>query len=441
MRCPNCGASLTVDDGATSVACQYCGTTSRIQTRSRVLQVPRPLPTGGPQPGGPVARQRVNRAVLIGPAVFTAGVIGFSGYMAQRSTERVQRAISQQVPVSAGTNSTPAPPEQRPDTWATGLPLVADVDGDGGDDLIGLTRNVMDGDRAQIGAFSGATGTPLWRGERLGTYSDTVQAVLYLAGDHVLMATPGGELRSFGTRDGAPRWTTAMGERIDAACAIGGEAERVMVGTSDRRWHVITLVDGARRDAAEPKRVGGRDRKITPMAWVQGTLAADTCLPLPSSGREAMPGLTTADSWAKGLPSVDGMSLARVVRRGDGPVVAIGGKTPGTAVPMLAVLDGKRVRWSAAVPSSDPLQARAEDEHVTVSGDAVFQVWQDKDGPRLAAFDLADGRRRWDVALDKDQARVVVGAMIVGGRVLVAGWGGLQAFDAADGKPVYSLGS
>lgn len=441
VRCPNCGASLTVDDGATSVACQYCGTSSRIQTRSRVLQVPRRLP---PEPG-PVARQPFNRAVLIGPILFIILSVVVSAVIFARAAQPRHVATTSPPATAQPAHAPPAAPPIHPDTWATGIPLVTDVDGDGADDLIGLTRNVHDGDRAQLAAFSGATGAPLWTGASLGSYSEAVQLAFYFAGDQVLVATPAGELRSFSRTDGAPRWTTSLGERVNAACIIPGaggqttaEAGAVLIGTNDRRWHSVALADGTRTETAEPRRPSPRDRGRTSLAWVEGKLPAGYCLPLASSGRDALPGLATADSWSK-LPTIPGMSVARIVRRADGPIVAIGAKSPGTAVPMLAVLDARAPRWTATVPLTDPLEARAEPTHVALSPDAVFQVWEGKDGPHLAAFDLADGRRRWDVALDKQQARVVVGAIVVGDRVIVAGWDGLLAFDTRDGTLAYSL--
>ncbi|MBK9031668.1 MAG: PQQ-binding-like beta-propeller repeat protein [Myxococcales bacterium] len=436
VRCPNCGASLTVDDGASSVACQYCGTSARIQTRSRVFQVPRALPLAQ----GPIARQPFNRAVLIGPILFLviAAAVGVS--VVVRAPRRASPAAAPQAPQPGQSVSVEAPPPKiYPDTWATGFPLITDVDGDGGDDMIGLTRNVHDGDRGQIGAFSGDTGAPLWRGDPIGTYSESVQNTLYLAGDLILMATPAGELRAFARADGAPRWTAALGERINVACVIGDQVAAAVVGTNDRRWHTVALVDGEQADAAAPRRVEPRDRTRTSLAWVEGKLPAGTCVPLPSNDRNAMPGLATADSWSK-LPKIEGMSVVRLVRRGEGPIVAVGRKWPGTGVPMLAVLDGRTARWTTVVPDANPLEARADDHHVTVGADAVFQVWEGKDGPHLTAFDLADGRRRWDVALDKDQARVVIGAVIVGARVVVAGWGGLQAFGVTDGAFAYTLG-
>lgn len=440
MSCPHCGANLNVDDRSASVVCQYCGTSSRVQTRSRVLQIPRPLPSA-PGPERPVARQRFRGATpFLASSLFIGAVTLGIGIAAHRSDQAIPQAAYQQLHRAiASVERVVSPTPASPDTWSTGVPLVTDVDGDGADDLIGLTRNVHDGDRVQLAAFAGATGAVLWRGERLGTYSAMVQAGIFLAGELVLVATPSGDLQAYARADGSPRWRISLGERVAEICAIGARPEAALVGTRDRRWHKVALADGSRATAGAPKRVEPRSRSGLALAWVEGRLPAGTCLPLATAGRDAMPGLATADSWAR-LAKIEGMSVLRLARRGSGPVVAIGHKTPGTPVPMLAVLDGRKLRWKAVVPGSGPLDARADDTHLTVDESSVFQVWEGKDGPRLAAFALVDGRRRWEVALHPELARVVVGVVAVGGRVAVAGWGGLQAFDVATGAPAYALG-
>ncbi len=419
-----------MDDGASSVICQYCGTSSRVQGRSRILQVPRPLPPeqGAPRP---VARQRVNRAAIFLPIALTLGMTAFGALMAFRAVGKVSIPGIPALPGAAA----------RPDTWSASPPIVVDVDGDGVDDLVGLTRNVLDGDRAQLAAHSGRDGALLWKTARLGTYADTTQALVFAAGGLVVLATASGELQAFDATRGAPRWTSTLGERVRRACS-DGEAGAVTVQTADERWHRIALADGARDDRVAPDVIDRRARRaaLQPPAWVAAELPPGTCLPVPINEREHMPGLATADSWSK-LPRIDGMNLERVVRRGTGPIVAIGGKHPGTAVPMLAVLDGTQARWKAVVPASDPLGARADDQHVTVSETAVFAVYESKGGPRITGFALEDGRRLWDQPLQHEHHLVLTGVMMTGDRVVVSAWGNLQAFDAATGAPAFLVGA
>jgi outer membrane protein assembly factor BamB len=426
VKCPQCGAVLNVDDAATSLTCQYCGTASRVQPRSRILQVPRPLP---PDVGEarPVARQPVNRTAAIVPLVITLGAAGFVTLLTLRSVNKLDIPG---IPSAA----------DRPDTWSSSSPVVVDADADGTDDLIGITRNVLDGDRAQLAVYSGRDGTLLWKTARLGTYSDVSQAFLFAAGAQVVMATSSGELRAFDLTTGAARWTIPLGERVSRVCSDGA-TDAVALGTADKRWHRVALVDGKRTDRADPPLLdrNAKDPKRLPVAWVAAEQTPDTCLPVPSTERDQLPGLATADSWSK-LPAVDGMRVARLVRRGAGPVVAIGGKSPGTAVPMLAVLDGAQPRWKAVIPATDPLEARADDEHVTVNDVAAFVVYETKSGPRVTALSLADGRRLWDQPLRMKTHLVLTGVVITGANVVVSTWGSLQAFDAATGAPAFLVG-
>ncbi len=428
MRCPNCGASLDVDDHATSVTCQYCGTSSRVQPRSRIFQVPRPLPpeTGAPRP---VARQQVNRSLVLLPLVMTVGIGGLVAFTTMRAIKQVP------IPGLGGIGGA-----RGADTWSTAVPLVVDVDGDGHDDLVGLTRNVLDGDRAQLAAFRGSDGRALWTGARIGTYSDTIQAVVFAAGGLVVLATPSGELKAFDRATGAPRWTVPLGERVEQVCD-DGEAGALQLGTADERWHRVNVADGSRVERKPPVVLDrhGRDKRLQPLAWVNAELPPGVCLPLPTSATE-VPGLATADFWSR-LPPVEGLNVRRMARRGAGPVVVVGQKQPGTPVPTMAVVDGKAVRWKAVIPEVDPLNARFDDKHLTVGDDAAFAVYEGKDGPRLTGFALADGRRLWDRALTKRSSLVVTGVVMVDGKVVVSAWGNLQAFDAATGAPAYMVGA
>ncbi len=38
VTCPNCGAKLKVDEASSLVTCEYCGTASTIQRRTRILE-------------------------------------------------------------------------------------------------------------------------------------------------------------------------------------------------------------------------------------------------------------------------------------------------------------------------------------------------------------------------------------------------------------------
>ncbi|HVK78115.1 MAG TPA: PQQ-binding-like beta-propeller repeat protein [Kofleriaceae bacterium] len=419
VRCPNCGASLAADADAAAVTCSYCGTSSRIQTRSRVFQVPRPLPPAPDAAPRPVARQRVNGAVMAVPfLVISVAIASSVMYAGSKAGQGVIRQLGGGGPALR---------------WSGDVPVLADVDGDGADDLIGFSRYVLDGDRMHLAAISGATGALLWESPRLGTYTEVYQGVVAAAGDRVLLATSAGALAGFDRATGQPRWEAQLGEKVAHLCA--GEPGTIVVGTADERWHTVALDSGSRRDRAAmviPDHRRGRPKRAA-------EASQDVCAPLATSQRETMPGLFTLDSWSE-LPTVDGMRLERIARRGDGPLIGIGTKQPGTAVPMVAVLEPKP-GWRAQVAATSPLDSRAEDHLVTITADAVVAVYQPPDGPpHVTAFELADGRRRWDRPVRKGLTIVMTGLVTTGSRVVLSSWGHLQGFDLATGEPVFTIG-
>ncbi|HVV86385.1 MAG TPA: PQQ-binding-like beta-propeller repeat protein [Kofleriaceae bacterium] len=426
VTCPNCGASLDAGTDAPSITCSYCGTTARVQTRSRVWQVPAPLPAAPHAAALPVARQKVSALVVL---PLLAVVV----------------AIVLPIVVIAGKAGHVFGPDRNRMGWWGTVPVLVDVDGDRTDDVVGFSRYVLDGDRMHLAAFSGLTGKKLWETPKLGTYTEVYQGVVAVAGDVVVLATQTGELRGFDRRTGAARWVAQLGEKVDAMCA--GDASAIVIGTADRRWHRVALADGARTDAPPLRTRSDDDDDGDPLGHLRGGGGGEReegrCDPLPSSARDGMPGLVTVGSW--NLPAAPGMRVERMARRAaGGPTIAIGARQPGSPVPMLAArADDGSLRWKAVVPATDPLNSRADDKLVTISDDAVFATYEpggSDDAPHLTAFALADGRRLWDVRVAKGTTIVMTSLAVVGPNVVLSSWGHLQAFDRATGAPRFRLG-
>ncbi|MBP6837919.1 MAG: hypothetical protein KA190_11480, partial [Kofleriaceae bacterium] len=116
VRCPQCGASQQVDDDAATVTCSYCGTSARVQGRSKILQVPRPMPTGPTTPPSwPVARQRFSWLAMMPFLVMMVVVVG--GVVAATMRGRLGLGGGKLL-------------------WAGELPVLLDVDGDGARDVV-----------------------------------------------------------------------------------------------------------------------------------------------------------------------------------------------------------------------------------------------------------------------------------------------------------------
>jgi len=436
VACPHCGASLTVPGDAVSVSCQYCGKPAQIQRRSRILQVPRPLPPT-PSPDYQVARQRVSPAgflpLVLVPVVLVAGLVAFAALRARSRGGAIKS--DQAAAARAG----------QPELWwGLDVPLLADLDGDGTRDVVGLVRYVDDGDRASIAAFAGDTGALRWQTERVGTFSDANQAPLALTASHVLLASIDGQVRGFDRRTGAPAWTVAIGEKVETFCA-GDAPTTALVAAADDRWWALDAAGG--KQPSTPRLRFDRPHEFQFKGLARFLAlgpegAPDLCAQIDNRTWRAPAGVTSIDSWET-LPAIDGMTSRRLVRHPGGPIVAVGDRSPGTPVPMVARLDGERPRWAVEVPASDPLTARADDKHVALSDATVFVAYQHGSGPyRVAAFALTDGARRWDVEMPLRPRGIpgLRGLVAADGVVLVSTGDALTALDDATGAVRFRIG-
>jgi hypothetical protein len=167
-------------------------------------------------------------------------------------------------------------------------------------------------------------------------------------------------------------------------------------------------------------------------------VAPPRCRPLQRADSGAFNGATVLGE----PPSrVNGMSVRRVLARGDGPRIAFGYRWPGTSVPMLAAFDGAgRVTWRIDVPTSEPLRASwLSNDLVALTDDAVVVVYQTSGGqPMLVSIDRATGRHRWETAAKK--VVQMTGIAVSHTAVAVSGWGLLQVFDLEHGRAMYVIG-
>ncbi len=426
IRCPNCDAILDVAGDAESVDCRYCGTSSRVQRRSRVFQIPMPMRT--PSAARPDVPQLVARQVRT-PIILMA-VIGLA---ISAGLGVALLSIRHAVVASGGGGSR----EQTYMTWNGGGPaIVADVDGDGTDDAIGIARYNLDGDSMYLAAFSGKDGARIWQGERLGTYSDVYQGRVALAGTTLLWADPRANLHAFELATGKARWTRSPGEKVDAMCAAETGAQ-VLLGTADKRWTLVTLADGtmapapARTDVAHGHGHGHRDADAPP-----------PCRALATDERETIADVTITDVFGD-LPKVDGMDVRHSLQRGAGPLVVVGTRAPGRGGPALARVDEHgALRWKAEVPPTDPLRAKLSEPELVYLGEGdVVVAYEHQDGPpSLTSFDLGTGARRWDAPIRMNNSIVLSGLALSRTAVMVSSWGALQVFDRASGRAMFTVG-
>jgi hypothetical protein len=419
VRCPNCGANLTSEGTVTTVTCSYCGTISRLQARTRVFQIPVHVPA---EPGVPIARQRYSWLGML-PLVFIGLVIVSSIVLSMRAG-RVAGDLTDRM------------------YWAGGVPAMFDVDGDGVLDPIGLVRYHHAGDRTNLVAHSGQTGARLWQSEPLGSYGQLGQRMLGVAGDRVVIAFDRGTLTAYDARTGKLAWTQALGEKPETLCAGERDGELV-VAIAGGSWEVFDR-EGQRREGKPLVRFDRARTQdgIRAMFERAGDDPADApCIPLGDLSRRSAAGTLVLESWRE-LADIPGMKVNRLVRQLGGPELAVGYKSPGTSVPMIAALAGDTAVWVAEVPAIEPLVSRVDDHLVAVSHEHAAALYQPPrpGAPRVTAFDLARGTRLWDVELTIGRTFNPSSIGIVGDTVWVADSSGLRAHRIGDGSERLFIG-
>lgn len=423
VKCPNCAAVLRVSADAMTVDCDYCHTQSHVQRRTRMLQMPVKLPPPPRRGGVPMqaARQVVRRSMVAVSVI--AGLLPFVGFGAvflalRGNFEQAAGIVKDALAPAAKSVRSIAGGGGGADgddgsSWVgISAPLFADTDGDGVSDVLGRVRNVQDGDKVKLVSISGATGKRLWESEVLGTYSDTIPSRTSVVGDVILFANGTGALSGFELGTGAKRFAVTLPDRAERYCRRGEGA--VAIVAADGTWHEVTLADGAARKIRRESR----------------------CDQLVRDEREDVDPAVSVASPRRS--SQAGMRLDRELRRGRGQAVAVGSRSPGTAVPMVAGLDAKRrVTWKAELPDGRPLEASQGTGLWTVTGRLACGTYQRtgaSSSNHVTCFGLADGKRAWDVDLGRAGNTPLTSLVSSGERLYLSGWGLLLGIDGATGE-------
>ncbi len=351
VTCPHCGGRIQTAEATDQIRCEYCGTLSRLQRRTRMLERVLPPPPMAPGRPAPIAVQQRSRGVgviIAMGALLPTAIGGVVAYTVLGGTS-VTSSRSRTGPRRPPQGGAPDPP-----SWQGSSPLLTDLDGDGTPEVIGRTRRVGKVDEIRVIALDGKTGKPRWESEPLGNYSDTYQGPLALVGDLVLFASQRAEVRAFGAADGKRRWTTTLEERVIRFCDRG---ETIVAVGKDDVERPLVRATGARATPAEapplPTKRGPKPKRATALRGA------------PSDSR----GMRDCHlDWA----IADKVDLAgdRLVI-GPGGRVASGTRRKGTRVPTLVALDAaNKPRWRVELPT-DPLAAGEGALGAVAVGDSV----------------------------------------------------------------------
>lgn len=410
IKCKNCAAKLTAAEGAAAVTCEFCGATTKLR--------------GAPPAGARVAIETAPRSSHAGLRIALVAVL-LVVLGAVWLVKKIVSSVGAPEKPTAAAVATPEAPvarERDEDHWewqGTGAVMLADVDGDGVDDLIGRLRFMRAGDLVRIAALSGKTGAPLWQSAPIGSYSDSYQGPLLQAGKRLVHADPRGLIRGLDLATGRVLWSFQATDTLRTSCV--GDADRLLLELEDRTWIDLDLVDGTAKPGAKPAR----------------------CTAPPSDRLEMDAAIT--DTWPEpGAPAIEGMGIRRLLRRADGPEIAVGARHPGSQVPMLARRDGDAVTWKVIVPAANPMSsADLAFEVVTLTDAEVCAVYLVKAAaPHVTCFDLATGTRRWDVAMavDKDLSVSPRSLVARGAYLYLTSVGHLQIYDLATGTRLRVIG-
>lgn len=458
IRCPTCNAALHVPNEATTVTCSYCHTPCRIQHRSRILQIPRPPAHDDRMPGRdgrapmPVARVPVRSAAMVTVGALTAMMVvgAGAGYTMMRNAEVASssRAASQPMQIAeAMPPATPGGPSGRPEMvhWNSSRPMLRDLDGDEQEDLIGVIGVYVNSTSLRhVAAYSGKDGHSLWRSalvpEAVGS-----QVKIALVGDRVLLSGDDGKLYAYKLEDGSPAWTLAVGEKVEMLCQLGDagdgsskddplEAARGLAAST--RVRVVTKDERAR----DVQLAGGEATEITGKSRRQLFRA---CNQIPTDDDNTY-GQVPYNPFHR-LPNISDMYPRYTVRRGDVMLVS-GGKAPGTGIPMVALREGRKVRWRAELPSSEPLTSQMDEKVIYFDSRVALATYATRSGSdgetRLVALSAEDGHRLWEAPLSSGPGSSVMSSvMATGKRAVAVSWTYAIAFDLETGKRVFSIGN
>ena len=398
-KCPNCGAVLSIERDSDSAVCQYCGTRSSI-SRSKAQTVSFQALGTPVIYVSPVSRgTRV--LILVGVACLVITVA---------ATLAFQRGSQSQLNVAL-----------------IGDPVLADVDGDGFDDVI--VQGIAPGDEIiHLRAYSGKEGKSLWVSEPL-LKTGPSKLVATVPG-LVVTISDGASVVGLDATTGKSRFRITPPERVEAVCQRGHDP---VLLTKDNKLYVMNAANGALTSAG--------------VVDEHSPLSPSPPCSVARSNRIDRGGTQMRSLRADQFTKTTEMSLEKVFDfQGKPPYLMLGNRTTGSRVPMIGARTAQQILWMSDVPGQEPLGAVegapiaasmtssfAYAAYVRVSGEAL----------RVAGFALADGRRLWEAELPINDRHSTVDLAASDQHVFVfTSWSGgkLRSLNSTNGQLEWSLG-
>jgi outer membrane protein assembly factor BamB/DNA-directed RNA polymerase subunit RPC12/RpoP len=460
LVCQSCGANLDALDTSRIITCGYCGTQNQIKPTvyHEAPPAPAPPPFQPTQPmhphmqpmqhvqppvmqyqvGAPIHRRPSNGG-RVGVIVFAAVIPLFAGgviaFLALKSADSVMRGQS-------GGRALAGEGPARQYRWESGRPFVADVDGDGSEDLLGIIQ-VMGTPNLSIVAISGADWSVLWETDIGDRSTMPEQPQLRFVGDHAAVVfAMGAAVRAYDAKTGQSKWVANL---PDKTAMIVLDGDQLWARSIDESMHTIALATGSVTPAT-----GDPSAAAKPLRTDEGYDL------IPSNRQLELEYEQFADvriETAFCPPELLAVTLAPV--RGFGTVpctwkhgLAWAARSKGTSVPFLIGYDPatKQERWRNQLTAPGSLetidsgfnQPRAE----FVDDDAIvsFSPSNANGAVTLRRLDMLAGATKWETTLDRKMTENLDG-MVVGKDRLYADHGGcMVVIELATGNVIERLG-
>jgi hypothetical protein len=290
---------------------------------------------------------------------------------------------------------------------------VADLDGDGEEDVVGLCSDQLDG-AASFCAFSlkRAEATLVWK---FGTLNreQVHQAHVVALGDRVLLVDPGALARVVALADGKEHAAIQFDDRVRESCKPSEHPAGVWLRLADDSTFLVDMPKGTAAPEPRPR----------------------SCPPSDEQPWLCMKGMGGAGCKDMTLPAeVKNMLPLEVVYGGRWGVL-LGMHTPGTSYAMIAGFEVGQTDTTFVRPLADGPPLQSPEGHpmapIVISGDRVFAKHDDE----VVAIGVQDGKTLWRA---KPGASMTLRASE--GRVYVGRWTALEIIDANDGQHIATIG-
>jgi len=432
FQCPNCGAQLHPAERARVVTCEFCGATSP-------LAAPALAPPLGARAEAPRATEGTtipwSRVALL---LVPVGAVAAWLALRKEAPPPVHAAVSVAPIVATVDASTDVAPRLATE-WHV-PPIVADVNGDGVEDIVGQ----WDADHhCTTGLIDGKTRRVSWSIVH-GMSCQYAFQPFALASSTLVLApgnTPSVELYAL------PAGTDLGRVDLDREPShLLGHGHEVWVDLSGGE----ALIDTTSKTVAPAWATRVAPRGATRPAWVRWVPVQGLLLPGHYNVQTVcIPSPCWDASFQRPVPPIPDM-LARVVliENGVDAAIAAGTTARGTQLPMVAGFSvaSKTVAWTHAFGTPESALKYAGTSEVLAEHTLYIQ-YGSKDPAtsdsyarsRLAALSATTGELLWDVAIDDDRDYAGGDQIVVGAWVYVPLVHSLELRDLKSGALVAQL--